>query len=632
MALRNGANPVDALEHIRQVRQNTLLQLAYGGGTPQTWRKSVETAYLTGFLDEDHYRTLHTHPELWMDTIRQLQDPKVTAEQDQRMRDQGMSYSHAAHNYAWDTTLHAGAAPEQAGYQKNSDGTYTPLFLTPNERAARAGVPIMGGAPGPLEGGGGGGRPPVPGAPAPGASAAPGAPAPGAPQGTRPFDVYTAAVRTHEGTSPTMGNYGWIPSTKVAMARQYAPEAVKGMSDEQIVAAQLSPDAEEKMMQGFTANNAVKLGEAGIRASGANLGMAHYIGAQGVKNLATVPPDMTMTQMEQNGLLAKGSVAGNRELQGNTTARGFIQWAQRKYGNTTLSADDISGATKVAGPGTPPAATPTATSAAAPAPMYQGKPEVPIGGDTQIAQDQKRIDEDYAAQHEAQLAARQANAPMSMITDLSHRIQNIAPGAGGEFRAEVEEAMREWSPGIVQRWTKWATGHDFNDSSDRFAAMKEFTTLAIAQEAQMPGVRSGLGLTQLNQHASPNINMPEKAIHDLLNAMLVRNQSIKDFAAGFQPLIEPRYQAWRSPTGAMPSPYKPVQPEWEQEWNKASGIHSPRVYQAATDVLNGHDHEDLAKWYGKMSPEQQAEVKRIVRDVDPQYVSPANQHAPAPAQ
>jgi hypothetical protein len=615
MALRNGANPVDALAHIRQVRNDTLLQFAYGGGTPEGWRKSVEKAYLSGFLDEDHYRQLHTHPELWMDTIRQLQNPETTARQDEAMRANGMRYSSVAHNYAWEPAYHAGAAPVEAGYQKNSDGTYTPLMLTPNELAARAGVPVVGGGPpGPAERGGANQPPaPVPGATTPGASK---------------FDAYAAAIHGHEGSSPTMGNYGWIPSTKVAMARQFAPDAVKGMTDEQIVAAQLPPDAERKMLQGFTANNAVKLTEAGIRASTANLGMAHYIGAQGVKNLATVPPDMTMTQMEQNGLLTKGSVAGNRELQGNTTARGFIQWAQKKYGNTTMTADDLSGTTKVAGPGvptTPPAATPPAATPPAPG-QYQGRPQLPPGTPEinvhNIQTDNKAVD----GANDASFSAQGQQRTVQDMLDRTPRLKEAgAFGYGAEFRTNASslfhQLIKGLSPGgqsdLLKKFDSW----NFENQTDREAFIKEATNLAIQQEAALPGVRSGIGIATLVGKGSPSLNMQGDTVTELLNRMLVGHMMTQDYANGLNDAVTQKQQNIDLNTQR----YDPVQREYDKDWTGPKGLHNPNVYLGAASLLTDDGKTD--DWKKRLSPQQQQAAVELAMRANPNWLPPGYRRA-----
>jgi hypothetical protein len=610
MALRNGANPVDALAHIRQVRNDTLLQFAYGGGTPEGWRKSVEKAYLSGFLDEDHYRQLHTHPELWMDTIRQLQNPETTARQDEAMRANGMRYSSVAHNYAWEPAYHAGAAPVEAGYQKNSDGTYTPLMLTPNELAARAGVPVVGGGPpGPAERGGAN-QPPAPGATTPGASK---------------FDAYAAAIHGHEGSSPTMGNYGWIPSTKVAMARQFAPDAVKGMSDEQIVAAQLSPDAEQKMLQGFTANNAVKLTEAGIRASTANLGMAHYIGAQGVKNLATVPPDMTMTQMEQNGLLAKGSVAGNRELQGNTTARGFIQWAQKKYGNTTLTADDLSGTTKVAGPGvpttppaaTPPAATPPAPGATptAPAPgQYQGMPQVPEALKSVLTVEAGRIAADQKIVEETQTGAMKAQAAIPVMLEARSKIPQLESGAGGDWRASASNWVHTYlgDEGAAAKLSAYVMQADPKSATAKQEFIKQAFAMVTSAEAQNPGTRVGAMLTNYYSKAMPNINMTGDAIKEMINFMLVGSQMARDYSNGAAGHFNDTYDKWAD--NNTQNRYTPLT-KFDQKWTSAGSVNAPQVYLAASGLLNSHDWTKVGM--GNLTPEQRREAVRIASEVDP---------------
>jgi hypothetical protein len=146
----------------------------------------------------------------------------------------------------------------------------------------------------------------------------------------------------------------------------------------------------------------------------------------------------------------------------------------------------------------------------------------------------------------------------------------------------------------------------------------------------MGGVH-GIGLAEMNAHASPHAGMPEETISDLLHAGLVSNQAVLDHAQGLTAKLTPRYMAWRNTKeGGMPAPYVPASPELEAEWKDPKGIHAPAVYQLATDALNGRSADELTKWYGKLTSEQRAEAEAIIRRVDPQWV-PAGHQKPAAA-
>jgi hypothetical protein len=505
--------------------------------------------------------------------------------------------------------MHSGDAPVVTGQLPGPGGTMTDQRLTPAQIAQNADQPVEGQPAGGGAPGGGGGGTPSP------AVAAVTTVAPG------PFADYAGVVHTHEGFKPTMGEFGWSPKTKVEQARLWAPQEVAGLTDQQIVAKQLSPQAEAKMLQGFTANNSVTLQNAGIRPSAANLFMSHYIGPQGMINLNKVPPNMTMAEMERRGLLAPGTVANNPELQGNTTTGGFIDWAQRRAGNNTITPDNIDGRSADVGPG--PGGTPgTPRPAAAPSGDagggVHGKPELGAGAAVSLPVQAEFVRSESKAATDAQSAGVLASRQTPTILDLRHRLSNIAPGSGDVWRDNLQRYM----PDKAQKFVTWLTGHKLDTAADRDAARKEFLNLALAQEAAMPGVRSGIGLSEMMTHASPNPNMPEKAISDLLNAMLIRNQAIKDYGSGLYQQVMPSASAWIDDN--IKNPYHPKEAAWQEQWNE-NGVHAPTIYQAATDMMNGATFQTMSERYGKLSPEQQKEIGNIIRRADPSFVPANNQ-------
>lgn len=601
-----GTNVSEALNHLRAQRNQRILQLAYNARDPQSWRQATESALDQGLISEDEYSHIHVRPDLRQSVIRGAQTDEQNARQDETMRQQKYAWDPNRGRYVFDPALTAEVLPVETPLGDYVNGTWVPRPRTPAQQAAESGQPILGGAGGAGAGGAGGGGPPA---------------------GSTTFDAYAGALKGHENPSGdhnvinSSGHYGDFQlgeTERVTTARKYLPDVVKGMTDQQIIANKFTPEQQYQLLQGYTADHAAALQQMGQRPSGAALFLAHYLGPGAVSTLRQYSTDTPLSSIPS----LRAAVAANPELGGNTTVGGLIEYAQRKFGNNTMTNDDIMGRVQVAGPG-------GGGGGGGPtqAPAGTAKPQAIVGTGPQLEADKARIDSDYAAAHDAQTAGRAATTQTMTVMDVLHRLPNIAPGAGGEWRAGMERLMYAVAPQRFQDWVQWATGHKFEDAIDRDAAIKEFTSLALQQESQMPGVRSGIGLAEMNAHASPNINMPEKTIHDLLNAILVRNQAVKDFGEGFAGQIAPRYQAWRQPTGGAPPAYMPVQPEWEAEWNRADSAHAPIVYQAAVDLMNGHSQQELEKWYGHLNPAQQKEVGDIVRRANPQF-RPGNEQVP----
>jgi hypothetical protein len=252
------------------------------------------------------------------------------------------------------------------------------------------------------------------------------------------------------------------------------------------------------------------------------------------------------------------------------------------------------------------------------------------GQETLTSADEKRTEEDFKTNAVLQAQATQANSVNQTTLDLLHRLPSIAAGSGTEWRNNLIRLGDTWLSKGWQEDMKDYLHLDFSSARDRDAAVKESTKLALQQEAQMGGVH-GIGLAEMNAHASPHAGMPEETISDLLHAGLVSNQAVLDHAQGLTAKLTPRYMAWRNTKeGGMPAPYVPASPELEAEWKDPKGIHAPAVYQLATDALNGRSADELTKWYGKLTSEQRAEAEAIIRRVDPQWV-PAGHQKPAAA-
>jgi hypothetical protein len=613
--IKGGKNATQAATEAVAKRNNYLLQVAIGADTPQAWSRAIEQEYDNGYLSQNDYHMLHQNFGARATVLRALQ-PSVTAQQDTDQLNRG--YVPSPHGYVFSPRMHSGDAPVVTGQLPGPGGTMTDQRLTPAQIAQNADQPVEGQPAGGGAPGGGGGGTPSP------AVAAVTTVAPG------PFADYAGVVHTHEGFKPTMGEFGWSPKTKVEQARLWAPQEVAGLTDQQIVAKQLSPQAEAKMLQGFTANNSVTLQNAGIRPSAANLFMSHYIGPQGMINLNKVPPNMTMAEMERRGLLAPGTVANNPELQGNTTTGGFIDWAQRRAGNNTITPDNIDGRSTDVGPG--PGGQPgVPRQAAAPGgggggggATYQSAPQR-APGVAQIIE--RNITNDSNAVNEAHSAAIAAHGASRTVNDMRDRIQPLkdanAFGFAAGFRTNALSVARTLAGTIgVDDLIKKIDGWDFGKLPDREAFIKEAVNLATAQEAAMPGVRSGIGLTTLIGKGSPSLDMQGDTVKELLDRMIVGHQMTMDYANDLSRRTEGAQTEYnKSP---WTNPYEPVQRQVDDDWNTSKSIHNPRVYLAAANLINGKPKGAWDK--AGLTDPQKAEAVAIARRADPSWVPVEGQY------
>src|SRR5262249_6403947 len=140
-------------------------------------------------------------------------------------------------------------------------------------------------------------------------------------------------------------------------------------------------------------------------------------------------------------------------------------------------------------------------------------------------------------------------------------------------------------------FAKHFTNFDFKTLEQREAFIKEAINLATQQEAALPGVRPGYGLTQLMQHATPNLNMQQGTVKELTNWMLVGHQITKDYADGLNTAVT-NYQTGRDKWSGE---YNPVKREFDKTWTASDSIHAPVVYEAAANLLNGRLKGDWNK-------------------------------------
>ena len=143
-----------------------------------------------------------------------------------------------------------------------------------------------------------------------------------------PNGDYFSAIRSAESggndsaknpRSSALGRYQFIDSTWQNLAKKY-PDL--GLTPD----GRTDPAQQERAIKAFTADNAAVLQSAGIEPTGGNLYAAHFLGADGARNVLKSDPNASVAS-----IVGQGVVKANPFLSGMTVAQ-FQQWAARKGG------------------------------------------------------------------------------------------------------------------------------------------------------------------------------------------------------------------------------------------------------------------------------------------------------------
>jgi hypothetical protein len=126
------------------------------------------------------------------------------------------------------------------------------------------------------------------------------------------------------------GRYQFIDSTFLNQGRKLFP----GLSDQQIMAKKMDPEAQELAMKSFTDGNIGVLSQAGIPINNANVYKAHHFGAGGAQKLLGADPNADV-----GSVLGADVVAANPYLRGMTVG----QLQQRIASKTGEPSDVMAG-------------------------------------------------------------------------------------------------------------------------------------------------------------------------------------------------------------------------------------------------------------------------------------------------
>ncbi|WP_456305436.1 hypothetical protein, partial [Gluconacetobacter diazotrophicus] len=286
-------------------RRTALFQLASDATTPKEWDQNVVQAYRQGYLSPTDLQHLYGNFGHRDAVMNSLTDAKALMGYNQAAMGQGMRVGpdgrpEAAPDIVAAQAAKSGAttsaeAAARAGYdtmdlpQQNLDGSYSKRTMT---KAQALGV--LRGQPG----------------------VAPN---------------YTDAITSWEnpsgnpaqpnasgpGGTPTtsaVGNGQFLGGTWAPLIRRIRPD-LAGQSDDQLNALRSDPDLTRQATAAYAQQNAQRLGQLGIPATGPTLALSHRYGADGaatVLRAATQAPNLTLAQVLPNAAQANPQQAGQR--------------------------------------------------------------------------------------------------------------------------------------------------------------------------------------------------------------------------------------------------------------------------------------------------------------------------------
>lgn len=629
-----------AAERLKTIRYGRLTQLAQSATTPQEWNMAVFQAYREGWMTAGDYFTYFNRPQLQESLIRSMQNANQIATQNLDMFGKG---------FVWDgskwvvSRTATSVMPPQEG----------PTVEVPGKGYVQTKQPPGANAPASTEGGGGPGAAVTPGgggpaaappaAPAPaqpppaagggaggagtggatggaGASVQPPPPPPGGAASGNPMVAYAAALAGHEGGgvgvqnaagSGASGVYQWMPETMAAMRAKYAPGS-----------GTPSAGDENKMLAGFTAENAVRLQQAGLTPNGANLFLSHWVGPGGVRALANAPLNASLAQVlpasffPKNPLLQAGA-------NGPTTVGGLINYAQQRFGTTPITADNIQAFANAGaapgGGGPAPAAAPVTRTAAgggpalAPGAFPTSAPEVPAVVTQRRTIEVPLREADNTAVSNAQQAQADYQQLKPTILDARASVPDLQSGSGSQWRLAADNFLATFGLQGTDAG-KWLQDHgivDLDSVGMRQKFAKEALTLIQANAQRLGVTHPGIGITDFIAKSSPNLDMQPDAIREMLNMYLVMGQMTNDYADGLNDKVTGFQQQYADDYNLK---YVPQARQYQQDWAAKGSIHAPEVYRAAMLILNG---KDANQWGANLSEPQFTEAREIARRADP---------------
>lgn len=434
--------------------------------------------------------------------------------------------------------------------------------------------------------------------------------------------------------STAMGNAQFLEGTWLSEMKANRPDLAQGKTDQEILAMRDQPGLNAELAGDYARENAPKLQQAGVPVNATTLAMAHGFGPGGAQKLLNSPADASASYV-----LGQEVMDANPNLRGKTVAD-VVNGYKSRWGLGPVQFDPPGGTgeTKVAGPGAGQtgasvlagggggsSTTAPNPGTVAPQPGEVGR-ATPVPSETAklaITSDLGQVEKDREAVADIQSSAFHASGAQSVLYDLRERLKANpgVSGAGGEFRTDLANYMKTYSPDWANTFLKNTSGFDANSAGDRQAIIKEaLTAVTGAETTMLPGARYGAMLTNYFSKAFPSINTQGPAFNEMLNWGLVGQQMIKDHA-GFMQADNGKEIA--NFQGDMTHNRYATLNASQEKWMDPDGTHNPTVYQAAADALN---HRPYSTWSKNLTVDQKTEVGQIIRRVDPTQGGLLNSH------
>ena len=148
---------------------------------------------------------------------------------------------------------------------------------------------------------------------------------------------YEDRVNAAEGTgqnprSSAVGTGQFIDSTWLSVTKKYAPEAVAGKSDAEILAMRSDKELGRRMITAYRQENAGELRAAGLPDTDANGYLSHWFGPKGAIGLLKADPSAPVASV-----LGQAVVDANPNIRGKTVGD-VVGMVQRKMGDGTGTA------------------------------------------------------------------------------------------------------------------------------------------------------------------------------------------------------------------------------------------------------------------------------------------------------
>ena len=246
------------------------------------------------------------------------------------------------------------------------------------------------------------------------------------------------------------------------------------------------------------------------------------------------------------------------------------------------------------------------------------------GEKTQIANDTPLIENDVKVNQEnvdAGLKAGTDQYNLKNIKTLVNGTPDNLMGAAAQTRLAIQSYAREFGGSWPQGLSAALTGVESKDVPVLQDLQKDFLANVLANERTQGVQRIGAMSTQYFAKASPSIDMTKPAVQQITNLGLVAQQMTRDFADASNQAFDANRTATNQSLVSGPyQPYKTLASSLQKEWLSPDSPHSPDVYAAAANLMNGMPPSKAFAEFNSQTDvgrAKQTEALNIIKRTDP---------------